>query len=152
MKKIHLPLIISFSFAFLILGCTARKVELQKNEQKQQVIEKLQAQSFDYSKLIQANFSTNTGVIFVKEYFNNGNVKIERVEQKNEVNTAYKTETKKRYLTFNVYKKYKITETTKIKETQKEQMSNWVFYFALFLIFSFGLIIYYFPKKDSILF
>lgn len=152
MKKIHLPLIISFSFAFLILGCTARKVELQKNEQKQQVIEKLQAQSFDYSKLIQANFSTNTGVIFVKEYFNNGNVKIERVEQKNEVNTAYKTETKKRYLTFNVYKKYKITETTKIKETQKEQMSNWVFYFALFLIFCFGLIIYYFPKKDSILF
>jgi hypothetical protein len=150
MKKINIPLLISFILStfllsvFFLSSCTARKVETKKDTEKTQGIETVKAESFDYLKLMENNFSFDKGIIFVKEY-QNGIVVKETLEQKNQVKTQYKTEIKTSYKNFNIYKKYKINKTTLIKNTQKEGVSIWVWIIGFIFIFVFSLI--KFPKK-----
>jgi hypothetical protein len=127
MKKLTILLL------FVLLGCSARKVDQNKTLEKTDL--KSSSLSNDYLNLqkLAVYKSLDIGYTYtkeptpygIKETFTQNNKRLDKINIVDSV--SYK------------YRLYKITETTyktiKNKKTKKDAVSNWVWFTALFFIF-----------------
>ena len=138
-------------FIFLLISCGARKTDTTKDTEKTKEVEKIKDITFDYSKFIEQNSYLDKGVIFIREFNKEGKVSKETFEAKNVLKTSQKTILKVNYKSVITYKTITTYKSLYQKNTQKEQVSNWVFYVGIFFVFLFALIVY-FTKKGNVLF
>lgn len=141
-KALILSCLFAILTAFLLFGCSARKTDKSSFTDKEKEVFNVSGKEIDYSKLIEQNVSFDKGYILIREY-KDGQILKESLEKKDKATTIKKVEVVKKYKIYNVYRKYNITKTITQKKTQKEAFSNRVYYFGLFLIFVFGLIVYF---------
>lgn len=130
-KNIIFCTIVAVIILLSVFGCQARKSEITSAKGKITGLDKIQSNYLDYSKILELDKS----FVFIKEY-QNGMISKETLEQKNKVTASEKIIKS----TVKIYSRYNITKTIKIKETRKEAVSNWVYYFAIAVA---GLLIYF---------
>ena len=139
-KILILSVLLAIATILLLSSCSARKTETTKDKEKTKEVEKIESVTFDYSKFIEQNSYLDKGVIFVREFNNEGKLLKETFEAKNVLKTTRKTSLKVNYKSNITYKTVTTYKSIKNKETQKEAVSIWVWFFGLLLIFIFALI------------
>jgi uncharacterized protein YcfL len=119
--------------ALLFLGCSARKTENTKVKK----LEKLESAKLDFSGSISSNTQMDKSIIFVREIYEKGEIKEKQTTtQNNKLDQKIKIEYRYIKQKQTIYK----TITLKNKKTQKEAVSNWVWFVGLFLVFLFAIL------------
>lgn len=144
-KSVYFFLVIST--VLLFLGCNARKTELVKEIDKLKSIDKLETISNEWFKEFEANAIRESNFNFIREFSENGNVIKETLNKSEKKSNSSKSKEYIKNITHITYKSIITYKSVKNKKTQKEQISNWVFYFGILCALIFGLVVWYVPKK-----
>ena len=126
----------------LQLGCATRKTDQTKGIEKLKSAEVNTFADFSTFKKFDINESFDRGYTYTIERTAAGDTK--ESYTKND-----KSETKKQYseqltnVTRTTYKTETTYKSVKVKQTEKKQIDNKVFYFGLLLVFIFALVVYF---------
>lgn len=140
-KKYTIKSVLFFLVA-LLLGCATRKTEQTKGIVKIKSAEVKTFADFSTFKKFDINESFDRGYTYTIERTAAGDTK--ESYTKND-----KSETKKQYseqiinVTRTTYKTETTYKSVKVKQTEKEQIDNKVFYFGMLLVFIFALVVYF---------
>ena len=124
---------IIFFLLCLLCSCISRKVTLEKHEEKQTTTEqKKEVQKIDSTTKITirkdqmlTNQYGNNSLVFVREFYENGNLKSEKIENKKELSVRTKVIRDTIYINKEITKEIK-TNTKKHKVEEKNNKKKYI--------------------------